>query len=113
MAGQKFEIDRRPEERVTLHPFLDLAELLDRHFAREKEIFRPQIQPLDHVLFGPIVGLFGSFGPLRTSAASFSLIKPAAINSPILSSTNLGWIDNCDAIHSRIFLRMNIALVQM
>ena len=59
MAGEKFEINRCAEEGVTLHPFLDLAELLDRHFAREEEIFRPQIQPLDHVLLGRVVLVAG------------------------------------------------------
>src|ERR1035441_1973393 len=62
---------------------------------------------------GAIVGLAGSFGPLRISPASFSLSKPASSSSLIFSSTNADRADNCEESHSRIFLRINIALVQM
>src|ERR1043166_168392 len=54
-AGEKFEIDRRPEKDVTIHPVLDLLEFLDRHPAGEEEILRAQIEPLDHVLFRGVV----------------------------------------------------------
>ena len=59
-----------------------------------------------------MVGLAGSFGPFRISAASFSLSKPAPSSATIFSSQKFGWLDNRDASHSRIFLRMNMALVQ-
>src|ERR1700736_6989598 len=62
MAGKKFEINWRAEQGVTLHPFLDLAELLDRHLPREEEIFRLQIQPLDHVLLRRVVLVAGRNG---------------------------------------------------
>ena len=61
----------------------------------------------------PIVGFIESFGPFRMSAASFSVINFIAINSAILPSTQSDLRTNSVASHSRIFLRMNIALVQM
>src|ERR1043166_4389852 len=54
-AGEKFEVDRRAKKHVAIHPLLDLLELLDRHPAGEKEIFRTQIEPLDHVLLRGVV----------------------------------------------------------
>src|SRR5207248_663530 len=59
MTIEKFEIDRRAEERVFAHPFIDLLELLNRHLASEEEVFRLQIQPLNHVLLGGVVLVTG------------------------------------------------------
>ena len=64
-----------------------------------------------------IVGFAGSFGPLRISAASFSEISPPLRSTSIFSSDFLPlpfWaLLNSFASHSRIFFRMNTALVQM
>ena len=61
-AGEKFEIDRRAEEGVTIHPLLNFLELLDRHFAGQEEIFRLQVEPFDHVLLGGVVFVTGRDG---------------------------------------------------
>ena len=59
-----------------------------------------------------MTGAAASFGPLRTSAASFSVITPICCNSASLVSTVCGLWMNSRAMYARIFRRMNMAFVQ-
>src|SRR6266487_3778101 len=61
-ASEKFKIDRRSEKRVLIYPVLDFPEFLNGHSASKEEIFRPQIQPFDHVSLGSVVVVAGSDG---------------------------------------------------
>src|SRR6516162_7361490 len=54
-ASEKFKVDRCSEKRVPINPVLDFSEFLNGHRASEKEIFRPQTEPCDHVSLGCVV----------------------------------------------------------
>src|SRR5262249_18366115 len=55
LASKEFKIDRCSEKCVSIHPVLDFSEFLNGHIAGEEEIFRPQVQPFDHVSLGSVV----------------------------------------------------------
>src|SRR6266542_3801012 len=55
LAPEEFEIDRRPKKVIPIHPLLDFLELLNRHRAGEKEVFRAQITPLDYVFLRGVI----------------------------------------------------------
>src|SRR5215216_6143736 len=61
-ASEKFEIDRRSEKRVLIHPVFDFSKFLNRHGAGEEEIFWPQIEPFGHVLLGSVIVITWSDG---------------------------------------------------
>src|ERR1051326_9210489 len=61
-ASKKFKINRCSEKGVPIHPILDFSEFLNRHRASEKEIFRPEIEPCDHISLGRVVIVSGSNG---------------------------------------------------
>ncbi len=60
-----------------------------------------------------MTGLAASLGPLRISSASLVVINSSERSTWIFSSTAAGLRRRSAARYSRIFLRMNMAFVQM